>query len=462
MLRLFSTRVQTVVVIVLFALSLGTLLFNQYSPWLDPEREPQIREQLRDASRRMAEAVPATVVERAAHSDEDVNPILQEVAARILADCPSVEGGFYIAEDDRFAGYAFPTNEHPSAPPHSRSEPPPLEAPYIRLQAQQSLQVEAGQQLVSTRDVEASRVMFLSEPVGARRPAPLATWVMFRLTGPKQLAGKARHYAASMSLALGGLSLSLVLTWNLRRTLRRQRQEQERLRDELRHSEHLAALGRLLAGVAHEIRNPLAGIRSTVQLWQRLPEQARTPESMDAVVGAVDRLNAIVGRLLYFSRADHAERRLVDLNKLVNESLDLLAAQAGGQGITVERDLAANLPPVMASTNALREAILNLFTNAFQAMPQGGRLRCGTRFRPEASLIEFRVADTGPGVAEKVRPHLFEPFVTTRPDGTGLGLALCREIIQGHGGRIEVEASGPSGTTFLVILPVQLATETPP
>ena len=230
----------------------------------------------------------------------------------------------------------------------------------------------------------------------------------------------------------------------------------------MRHAEHLAALGRLLAGVAHEVRNPLAGIRSTVQLWQRLPDHTRTPESMEAVVAAVDRLNAIVSRLLYFSRADNAERRPVDLNRLVNESLDLLAAQAAGQGIALERDLAANLPPVMASANALRQAILNLLTNAFQAMPNGGRLRCSSRLRSQDHFLELRVTDTGPGVAAEVSPHLFEPFVTTRSDGTGLGLALCREIIQGHGGRIELENTGTTGTTFLVLLPARLSTETPP
>jgi signal transduction histidine kinase len=171
------------------------------------------------------------------------------------------------------------------------------------------------------------------------------------------------------------------------------------------------------------------------------------------VVGAVDRLDDLVARLLHFSRADGNEREPVDINGLVAESLDLVEAQAAAQGVRLERDLTADLPPVAGAANALRQVALNLLTNALQAMPQGGRLRCSTRWRPAGRVIALRVEDTGHGVAESDRPRLFEPFFTTRPDGTGLGLALCREIVLGHGGRIELESSGPEGSGFLVVLP---------
>src|SRR5262249_2610649 len=156
--------------------------------------------------------------------------------------------------------------------------------------------------------------------------------------------------------------------------------------------------GRLLAGVAHEVRNPLTAIRSTVQLWQRLPGAARTPASLDAVIAAVDRLNALVSRLLYFSRAANAERRPLDLNRLLGETLHLLHAQAAAQGAALERDFAADLPPVAGSAGALRQVALNLFSNALQAMPHGGRLRCATRRGGPPGAAEVRVSDSGPGI----------------------------------------------------------------
>src|SRR5262249_52738633 len=152
--------------------------------------------------------------------------------------------------------------------------------------------------LSSVQDVGPSRVAFLTEPVGRRRPAPLAAWVMLRLTRPDDSQARLTGYVASSALALSGIAVALLLAWNLGRCLRRQRRGGGGRRDGLRRAEPLAGMGRLGAGVAHGVRTPRAAIRSTVQLWQRLPDAARTPASLEAVLAAVDRLNAIVTRLL--------------------------------------------------------------------------------------------------------------------------------------------------------------------
>jgi two-component system sensor histidine kinase AtoS len=220
----------------------------------------------------------------------------------------------------------------------------------------------------------------------------------------------------------------------------------------LRRAEHLASLGRLLAGVAHEVRNPLAAIRSTVQLWERLPAQARTPESLAAVIRAVDRLNELVSRLLLFARAGHEPCRVVDLNAVAAEAGELLRAQADAHRVAVETDLTPGLPPVAAAESAVRQVVLNLGTNALQAMPQGGRLTITTRPLP-GGRVELVVADTGPGVPAEVREKVFEPFFTTRPEGTGLGLALCREVARQHGGDVTLDPSPGPGAMFRLVLP---------
>ena len=191
--------------------------------------------------------------------------------------------------------------------------------------------------------------------------------------------------------------------------------------------------------MAHEVRNPLAGIRSTVQLWQRLPEQARTPESLDAVLGSGGppqrpRQPAALLRPHRLGRAAP-----VDLNAVVRETLELVRAQAAAQGVRLEADLQTDLPTVAGSHQALQQVVMNLAANALQAMPKGGRLDVRTRAPDDGRWVELVVADTGPGVPPEVRPQLFEPFYTTRPDGTGLGLALCREIVRQHRGEIDLD-----------------------
>jgi signal transduction histidine kinase len=393
---------------------------------------------------------------------------LRAISDQVLAASPGVEGGFYLdAEFDQFAGFGFPNDPYRPVPPDPEDppkgeglppgsgggdDPPPKERPFIRVQAQNCLSLDPGGFDFNVRTIGPSRVAILTEPVGSNRPARMATWTMFRLISPETQESQLHRYQLSTGLALGGIALAVVLTLNLGKTLKRQRLEQECLRDELRRSEHLAALGKLLAGVAHEVRNPLAGIRSTVQLWERLPDTARTQGSIQAVIRAVDRLNDIVGRLLYFARVDQAGRQPVSVNSVLTETLNLLAAQAATQSVAVEGDLDPNLPSVSGSASALQQAFLNLATNALQAMPQGGKLHWRTRHDPESRTVEVRIADTGPGILPEARPHLFEPFFTTRTDGTGLGLALCREILAQHGGRIELEAGG-SGAAFRVVLP---------
>ena len=470
----FGVRLQAVVVILLFLGSLFTVLFSTFQTLRLPQGEVEAQQQLREASRRLAEGAEQEFQAQdddSGHHFEQLNANLRKISERVLRDFPGVEGGFYLSDGiDRFAGYAFPTSEPdrlPENPPPAvrpsrlGDDPPPKESQFILQQAQHSLALETGNYQCDVRTVGPSRVAILTEPVGQNRPAALATWTLFRLTKPEALGGQLFRYKLATGLALGGIALAGILSANLGRILGRQRldqerlrREQEQLREELRRSEHLATLGKLLAGVAHEVRNPLAGIRSTVQLWERFPETTRTPGSMTAVIHAVDRLNEIVTRLLYFSRADGAERQPVEIAQILRETLELLSAQAATQAVSLECDFDKGSAVVRGSASALRQVCLNLATNAMQAMPRGGRLRCIIRLHTTTRTVEIRFEDTGSGISADDQKHLFEPFFTTRPEGTGLGLALCREIVLQHGGRIELVSSHDAGSIFRMSLPV--------
>lgn len=448
---------QIALIVSLFLGSIIMLAYGALTVRTTPEIEHSMYERLRQASSRMA-AAAATIADRSRPSKindgDSEGRSLSEITDRVLRNLEGVEGGFYLnGQGDRFSGYAFPT-ARPQRPRHKqRDEPPPQEQPYIRILARESLSLAAGQGSMTVRNVGPSRVMILTEPVGARRPAAAATWLMYRLVDPRLLDRQAQQYRASSGLALGGLLLALLLMAGLARNLKRQQQEQARLQDELRRSERLAALGKLLAGVAHEVRNPLAAIRSTVQLWQRMPESSQTPESLDAVIRAVDRLNETVSQLLHFSRSDATAREAVNINGLLRETLELFAAQAGSQRVEVQTDLSDEIGIVYASADALRQVFVNLATNALQAMPGGGTLEVATHPNPARDAVVVEFVDSGSGIPTEVAPHLFEPFFTTRPEGTGLGLALCREIVQQHQGAIQYVESAGSGARFRMELP---------
>jgi two-component system, NtrC family, sensor histidine kinase HydH len=499
----FGLGWQLALVLALFVTSLAAMLFSSWTALDLPRREEQARDHVRDASRQLAGAA-AEVADQPLPDDpptvHELDRQLRSITDRILRDTPGLEGGFYLQHQDgrgHFLGSAFPSGAGPEPrreprpeppprdigpeppdnfppdkrgppgrhrrppPPHDQPPPPelppggppPKESRFILEQVKDCLTLPPGSPpSVQVRDVEPSRVAIAAEPIGDTRPARLAAWVMTRITSPEQQRDQLHRYQASAGLALGGFGLSAVLMGNLVRTLRRERQQRENLREELRRAENLASLGRLLAGVAHEVRNPLAALRSTVQLWQRLPDRARTPESMDAVVHSVDRLNDLVSRLLYFARSGHDARRSVDLNSLVREAIELMRAQADGQKVTLSADLDPNLPPLAGSAQALQQVVLNLTANALQAMPDGGRLEYRTRWLPGKDGAELRVRDTGPGVPADARARLFEPFFTTRAEGTGLGLALCREIVRQHGGSIELADTKEPGAEFVIRL----------
>lgn len=374
-------------------------------------------------------------------------------ADRALGEFDGVEGGYYLRDAQRFLGWAFPTESRRPEPAkaHGRPQgPPPRE--YSLIEDQVLAAIRGRQVMFVVKDVPPSTVAIRTAPVVAGDRVLGATWTMTRLVDPLFLDRSIRGYRLAAGLALGGVVLALVLTINLARTIRRQANERARLQAELRRSERLAALGQMLAGVAHELRNPLAGLLANVQLWQR--GIGPDAESMADVVAEARRLEAIIARLLLFSRAGDQDLAPGDLNAVVAEVARLSRAQAEAQGVRVELDLAPNLPPALLSAPSLVQVFRNLAANALREMPEGGTLRFVTQKRPGGRAIEARVEDTGPGLSPDVKAHLFEPFFTTKPDGTGLGLAIAREIALAHRGELTADSKqNERGAVFTLTLP---------
>lgn len=231
-------------------------------------------------------------------------------------------------------------------------------------------------------------------------------------------------------------------------------EERAKLEQQLQHADRLATIGRLAAGVAHELNEPLGAILGFAQLTQKnfgIPDQ--TGRDLEKIVQAALRAREIVRKLLIFARQTSAQKVPVDMNQVVREGLYLPAARWAKTGVKIVLDLAPHLPPVEGDPSLLQQVITNLAVNAFQAMPSGGTLRVGTR--QEGREVILLVEDSGEGMNEDVRRQVFTPFFTTKDvgQGTGLGLAVVHGIVTGHGGRITLDSAPGKGTRFHIVFP---------
>lgn len=233
----------------------------------------------------------------------------------------------------------------------------------------------------------------------------------------------------------------------LRETAERQQAEaQLRLQQETLHQrEKLAAIGSLLASVAHELNNPLSIVMTQADLLREQSGDGPLIEHARAITQAVEDCMRIVQQFLTLGRQHPPERRPVHLNTMVEEALDLLAYALRVDNIEVDLQLTPDLPTLSADRHQLQQVVVNLVVNAHQALrdaPPPRQLTLITRSDPAKTGLRFEVADTGPGIPPGFQARIFEPFFTTKPHGigTGLGLSLCRGIVEGHGGTMSVQS----------------------
>ncbi|MBN1105440.1 MAG: PAS domain-containing protein [Deltaproteobacteria bacterium] len=230
--------------------------------------------------------------------------------------------------------------------------------------------------------------------------------------------------------------------------------EVQDLKREVETSKRLASLGRLAAGVAHEIRNPLSTLKGFAtyfkERYRDVPEDRSTA---DIMIQEVDRLNRVISQLLEFARPITVQKKLASPLTLIHHSLKMIEQQADQKGIRIRADLPEDMRKVPMDPDRMSQVLLNIYLNALEAMQEGGTL--SVRLSPGYGdrSMEISVTDTGAGIKKEDLSHIFDPYFTTRPSGTGLGLAIVHRIIESHQGEIRVESEEGRGTSVTILLP---------
>jgi signal transduction histidine kinase len=235
------------------------------------------------------------------------------------------------------------------------------------------------------------------------------------------------------------------------------RKDLEEAHLQLVESERIASIGKMAAGVAHEINNPLSGILIYAELLrERMKEDPQHSKDITEIIDQTLRCKNIVSELLEFSRQAVGKISSFSLKELIDKTLSLMVNQAFFYDISVTTDIDPEIPAVVGDMGQLQQVFTNLFINAADAMDGKGGLNIKARFDAGRNQFMIRVSDTGPGIPEALREKIFEIFFTTKPagKGTGLGLTITKNIIKLHGGDVRIECPPDGGTTFIIELPM--------
>lgn len=398
---------------------------------------------------------------------------LRVSSTEALAAFPRVEGGFYLLQKDQLLGYAYPTHGGPVP----KKDIPPAEQETILQLSRRATSQGLPQEIVLHPHLD---ILVLRAD-----PLPLwgAVWTMKRMPRAVDTHEKVLSVLVVLvNLVVGAWTfyIALQLQRGVQRlqqsikaveenraeqipplpaemgrigeainTMQRHRQD---LEQRLRRVDRLAALGQLVAGVAHEVRNPLASMRLNLQYTERQLQQQGINMPVASLLEQVDRLEHLVRRLLYFDQNQQQEDLVTaSLEAIVAESVSLLRLRAEEEGVTLIYQVPDSpLPQVPLRRQELGQVMVNLILNAIQASPEGGKVDVGVDFLPDY-LVAW-VADQGSGLSPQEQERVFDPFYSTKPDGTGLGLAISHEIVTRHGGYIGLE-SQLGCTRFSIYLP---------
>ncbi len=226
------------------------------------------------------------------------------------------------------------------------------------------------------------------------------------------------------------------------------------LRKEIARSQRLASVGRLAAGVSHEIRNPLSSLKGFATYFkERYHDVPENQQISNLMIQEVDRLNRVVGQLHEFARPIAVSKKPIRIKAFLENSLKMVERQASEANITIKTDFDLDLKEVLIDPDRINQVLLNLYLNAIESMDGGGRLTVALSGNEKKHGIEIKIIDTGAGISDNDLGHIFDPYFTTKPTGTGLGLAIVHNIMESHGGDINIESRLGQGTGVTIFLP---------
>jgi len=231
--------------------------------------------------------------------------------------------------------------------------------------------------------------------------------------------------------------------------------EVQALRREIARNQRLASIGRLAAGVAHEIRNPLSSIKGFATYFkERYRENKDDQQTADIMIQEVERLNRVVGQLLEFARPITISKKATSVDSVIKDSLRLIERQSTKKNIKTETTFSSVVKKIQVDRDRINQVLLNLYLNGIESMQDGGTLNVALSMNKERKWVIIKITDNGTGIRKEDIAHIFDPYFTTKPSGTGLGLAIVHNIIDAHDGKMEVESSSGKGTTVTLFLPI--------
>jgi signal transduction histidine kinase len=421
------------------------------------------------------------------HADE----VLAAYSLTALQRDPGVEGGFYSAPADSLLGYAFPTQDGPGP----KNDIPPRERPTILSTAQQAAQT--GKPVAFTFRGQKDVILFQAVPLVKNNQTLGSVWDMHRIHD----VGSGRDIQALFGISCLGLAAMAcvgVAFWitrnvqadvltiqgrlhdletdlrqprrsdvsaselhsilsgidNLGISLQHKIEQERRLVEQLHHKERLAALGQVAAGVAHELRNPLATIRLRAQMTMRSKKPEQLDRSAKLTLEEIDRLSGVLDRLLYFAKPIQLQLTWVNPAQLCEDLLASLQPEAEGAGISFQLTRAKDRE-IWADALKLRQVLENLVRNSMESFEGKTSLqkKILVSIATTSSSVHIRVEDNGSGVPDKVLNQVFDPFFTTKARGTGLGLSIANEIVRAHEGTLTLDALAGGGAVAEMVLP---------